>query len=226
MRGAGMDYTRAVMGRVVEIAKAAAKAHAGGARTYTAHQHADGTGVSQVLDLVTGGMCNRFVRQVYEVALGIPEQTWPYRAGRAIWTIDSLEAAGLGIKERNAADLKPGDIVGIHTGTFGHIAIYIGGGLVAENTSSSTRGTPRRAGTKLTPYDALADRVTHVFRLAETGIVVVRQSGTAGAVEVTRRAQLINGEAWGPVREMAAALGYAVDASELQTKSRITLAAR
>lgn len=219
-------YPRARINRVVEIAIEAAKAHKSGDETYLATEYAHGNGVADRLNLTEGGMCNRFVRQVFEVALGLDEQTWPYRAGRAIWTIDSLQAAGLGIKERNAADLKPGDIVGIHTGTFGHIAIYIGGGLVAENTSSSTRGTPRRAGTKLTPYDALADRVTHVFRLAETGIIVVRQSGTAGAVEVTRRAQLINGEAWGPVREMAAALGYAVDASELQTTSRITLAAR
>lgn len=219
-------YPRARINRVVEIAIEAAKAHKSGDETYLATEYAHGNGVADRLNLTEGGMCNRFVRQVFEVALGLDEQTWPYRAGRAIWTIDSLQAAGLGIKERNAADLKPGDIVGIHTGTFGHIAIYIGGGLVAENTSSSTRGTPRRAGTKLTPYDALADRVTHVFRLAETGIIVVRQSGTAGAVEVTRRAQLINGEAWGPVREMAAALGYAVDASELQTTSRITLTAR
>jgi hypothetical protein len=219
-------YPRARINRVVEIAIEAAKAHKSGDETYLATEYAHGNGVADRLNLTEGGMCNRFVRQVFEVALGLDEQTWPYRAGRAIWTIDSLQAAGLGIKERNAADLKPGDIVGIHTGTFGHIAIYIGGGLIAENTSSSTRGTPRRAGTKLTPYEALSGRVTHVFRLAETGIIVVRQSVTAGAVEVTRRAQLINGEAWGPVREMAAALGYAVDASELQTTSRITLAAR
>lgn len=214
------------MSRVVEVAKAAAKAHAAGAETYTAHQRSDGSGVSQVLNLAEGGMCNRFVRQVYEVALGLNEQTWPYRAGRAIWTLDSLEADRKGVEIGTMGDLQPGDIVGIRGGTFGHIAIYVGDGLVAENTSSDTRGTPRCKGTKLTPYSDLRERVTHVFRLAETGIVVVRQSGTAGAVEVTRRAQLINGEAWGPVREMAAALGYAVDASELQTKSKITLAAR
>lgn len=219
-------YPRARINRVVEIAIEAAKAHKVGDETYLATEYAHGNGVADRLNLVEGGMCNRFVRQCFEVALGLDEQTWPYRAGRAIWTIDSLEAAGLGIKERNAADLKPGDIVGIRGGTFGHIAIYVGDGLVAENTSSDTRGTPRCKGTKLTPYSDLRERVTHVFRLAETGIVVVRQSGTAGAVEVTRRAQLINGEAWGPVREMAAALGYAVDASELQTKSKITLAAR
>ncbi len=221
-----MAYPRARVSRVIELAIEAAKAHKAGATTYRATEFKDGNGVEQKLDLTTGGMCNRFVRQVFEVGLGLDEQMWPYRAGRAIWTIDSLQAAGLGIRERDAADLKPGDVVGIHQGTFGHIAIYVGDGLVAENTSSDTRGTPRCKGTKLTPYSELRDRVTHVFRLAETGIVVVRQSGTAGAVEVTRRAQLINGEAWGPVREMAAALGYAVDASELQTKSRITLAAR
>ena len=214
------------MSRVVEIAKAAAKAHAAGARSYTAHQHADGTGESQVLDLVTGGMCNRFVRQCYEVALGIPEQTWLYRAGRAVWTLDSLRSAGKAVDVDGVGDLQPGDIVGLRGGVYGHIAIYVGDGLIAENTSSNTRGTPRQAGTKLTPYADIAGRVTEVYRLAETGIVVVRQSGTAGAVEVTRRAVLIRGEVLAPVREMAWALGYAVDASELSTKGKVTLAAR
>ena len=214
-----MSYTRAVMSRVVEIAKAAAKAHAAGARTYTAHQHADGTGVSQVMDLVEGGMCNRFVRQVYEVALGIPEQTWPYRAGRAVWTLDSLEAAHKRVNV-GADGLQPGDIVGIHTGTFGHIAIYIGGGLVAENT---TRGTP--AGTKLTPYSALKERVTGIYRLAEPGISVVWKSSVPGAGDrlVTADARIIDGRAWAPVREMGVGLGFRVDASRLATEDRIIL---
>lgn len=220
-----MDYTRAVITRVGEIAYSAARAHAAGAETYTAHQHADGTGVSQVLDLVTGGMCNRFVRQVYEVALGIPEQTWPYRAGRAIWTIDSLEAAGLGIGPGLESDLLLGDIVGIHTGKFGHIAIYVGDGMVAENTSSKTRGNPRKIGTKLTPCEDLWDRVTGIYRLANTAIRVVWKLSVPGAGDrlVTDDAKLIDGRAWAPVREMGVGLGFRVDASRLATEDRIIL---
>jgi len=215
-----MSYTRAIMSRVVEVAKAAAKAHAAGARTYTAHQHADGTGVSQVMDLVTGGMCNRFVRQCFEVALGIPEQTWVYRAGRAVWTLDSLDAAGKGVGDA----MQPGDIVGIHTGKFGHIAIYVGAGMVAENTSSNTRGMPRQAGTKVTPYSALAERVTGIYRLAEPGILVtLRTLAPAPEVRVTDKARIIDGRAWAPVREMAQGLGLRVDASQLATDDRIVL---
>jgi len=220
-----MDYTRAVMSRVVEIAKAAAKAHAAGARTYTAHQHINGTGASQVLDLVTGGMCNRFVRQVYEVALGLNEQTWPYRAGRAIWTLDSLEADRKGVEIGTMGDLQPGDIVGIHTGTYGHIAIYVGDGMIAENTSSKTRGNPRKIGTKLTPCDDIWDRVTGIYRLANTGIRVVWKSSVPGAGDrlVTDDARIIDGRAWAPVREMAVGLGLRVDASRLATEDRIIL---
>jgi hypothetical protein len=163
------------------------------------------------------------VRQVFEVALGLDPFTWPYRAGRAIWTIDSLQAAGLGIGAREAADLKPGDVIGIHTGKSGHIAIYVGNGMVAENTISDTRGTPLEAGTKLAPYSALRDRVTHVFRLGATAITVVRHSVSAGTIMLTNRSELINGEAWAPVREMAQGLDFLVDASRLATEDRIIL---
>lgn len=217
-----MNYTRAVMSNVVRIAKAAAKANAAGARSYTAHQHADGTGESQVLDLVTGGMCNRFVRQCFEVALGIPEQTWLYRAGRAVWTLDTLRAAGKATSVAGVGDLEPGDIVGLRGGVFGHIAIYVGGGQIAENTSSNKRGTPRQ-GTRLTPYEDIARRVTEVYRLAEPGITIVRHSAKAGDVTLTTDARMIDGRAWAPVREMAQGLGFRVDASQLATEDRIIL---
>ena len=217
-------YSRDVMSNVVRIAKAAAEAHQRGHDSYLA-THEDGGGVSQLMNLAEGGMCNRFVRQVFEVALGLDPFTWPYRAGRAIWTIDSLQAAGLGIKERNAGDLKPGDIVGIHTGKSGHIAIYVGDGMIAENTSSKTRGNPRKIGTKVTPYSAIAERVTGIYRLAEPGITVARKSSVAGLpdVVITDQARIIDGRAWAPVREMAVGLGLRVDASRLATEDRIIL---
>lgn len=221
-----MGYPKPRMKRIVEIAVGAAEAHKAGARTYKATEHADGTGVSQTMDLATGGMCNRFARECYEVGLGLNAFCWPYGAGRAIWTLDKLDAAHAGIELCGTSGMMAGDIVGIHAGTYGHIAIYVGGGMVAENTISDTRGTPRCKGTKLTPYADLADRVTGIYRLAETAISVVRHSVAAGDITLTKRAQLIDGEAWAPVREMGVGLGYGVDASELQTHDRITLVAR
>jgi len=220
-------YSREAISNVIRIAKAAATEHQKGNDSYLA-THEDGGGVSQRMNLAEGGMCNRFVRQCYEVGLGIAQQTWPYRAGRAIWTIDSLEAAGLGIGPGLESDLLPGDIVGIHTGKSGHIAIYVGDGTVAENTISATRGKPRKAGTKLTPYADLADRVTDIFRLADTAIRVVWKSSVPGVGDrlVTSDAKLIGGRAWAPVREMGVGLGFSVDASQLNREGSIVLSER
>jgi len=99
----------------------------------------------------------------------------------------------------------------------------VGDGLIAENTSSNTRGTPRQAGTKLTPYADIAGRVTEVYRLAEPGITIVRHSAKAGDVTLTTDARLIDGRVWAPVREMGVGLGFRVDASRLATEDRIIL---
>lgn len=159
-----MTYTNAAIMRVVEIAVGAARAHQAGATVWTP----PGVAHPQKFDLRTGGMCNRFVRQVHETALGLRPFSWPYRAGRAIRTLDALDAAGFGIGRPAVSALRPGDIIGNRSGTAGHIAIFVGvlDGVptIAENTSSATRGNPRRAGTKLT---ALADMTwTVAYRLA------------------------------------------------------------
>jgi hypothetical protein len=107
---------------------------------------------SQLFALNVGGMCNRFVRQTFETALGLPEQTWVFRGTTASDTLDALSFAGY---EVHMDDLQPGDILGHTAGKFGHIALYVGDYygdgrfLVAENTSW-TGGFPEKPGTKIT----------------------------------------------------------------------------
>lgn len=97
-------------------------------------------------DITESGMCARFVRECHEAALGHAEQTWPYRGARALDVNDNLKAAGLTVTDR-----QRGDVVCFSGGEYGHIVVWLGDGLVAENTSSSKRGDPRAAGTKITP---------------------------------------------------------------------------
>ena len=123
---------------------------------------------AQRLDLKQGGYCARFVRQVYETACGFGEGTWKYAAGSALEMCEKLAAAGHTVGDHS---LVPGDIIGINrnSGPYGHIAIYVGKvdgkDCIAENTSSTTRGNPRSAGTKLTPLSDVIERVTGVYRL-------------------------------------------------------------
>jgi len=106
----------------------------------------------QEFDLTTGGFCNRFIRQAFETALGLPEQSWPYRGATAKESLGKLTAAGY---EISMDDLQPGDILGNTAGKYGHIALYVGNWygdgrlLVCENTSW-TGGFPEKPGTKIT----------------------------------------------------------------------------
>lgn len=214
-----MIYTNAAIRRVVEIAIGAAKAHQAGATVWTP----SGVEHPQPFDLHTGGMCNMFVRQVHETALGLRPFTWPYRAGRAVWTLDSLQAGGFGIGRPAVSALRPGDIIGNRSGTHGHIAIYVGelGGVptIAENTISDSRGNPRRAGTKLT---ALADMTWVVaFRLAEA-------EGAPGAIAVYVDGKrigdgvLIGNQTMVHSRSLGDALGCKVDWDAKAREVRIT----
>jgi len=124
-------------------------------------------GSRQSFDLDEGGMCNRFVRQVFETALGLVPFSWAYRGGTAKVTNGKLEDAG---REVPIADRQPGDILDIEMAGPGHICIYLGREydpnkeLVAENTSA-TRGYPLRPGTKVTRYSVLVGRVSACYRL-------------------------------------------------------------
>jgi hypothetical protein len=113
-----------------------------------------------VFDLVTGGYCARFVRQCHDAALGQGEWVWPYKSPTA-WDMEVvLRAAGL-----NTNNPQAGDIVCVNGsgGRPGHVAIFIGDGLIAENTSSGAHGDPLSPGTKISPLSVVADRITGYY---------------------------------------------------------------
>jgi len=145
---------------VIKVATEAVKARAAGKTSVKLGSGA----AAQVFDLTTGGFCNRFIRQVFEVAIGLPAFTWYFGARKACETLKKLEPYRVPLKDR-----RPGDILGF-AGDPGHIALYMGNeydddkDLIAENTSA-TRGFPRPPGTKVTAYDAVRRRVTGCYRL-------------------------------------------------------------
>lgn len=100
-----------------------------------------------------GGMCSRFIREVYQAATGRPAAGM--FGNPATQTARLLRAAGFSIGD--TSDLKPGDIL-YRSGGPGHVALYMGTKepghegveIIAENTSVGSRGFPRRPGTKYT----------------------------------------------------------------------------
>lgn len=150
------EQKRAVIRRAIE----AVQARIDGAESISL-----GSGVAQAFSLDEGGYCNRFVRQVFETALGLRPFAWRFAAARACQTLQKLEPYRVPLKQR-----QPGDILGF-AGDPGHICLYLGRDadpakeLVAENTSSARRGYPQKAGTKLTRFSTLQARVTGCYRL-------------------------------------------------------------
>lgn len=153
-------YTDAHRKAVIARAREAVQARASGksAATY-------GMGTArQVFNFETGGYCNRFIRQVFETALGLKPFSWYFGAAKAKETLRKLSTYKVPLSQR-----QPGDILGF-PGDPGHIAIYLGKEyqadkeLIAENTSA-TRGFPRPPGTKVTSYAAVKSRVDGCYRL-------------------------------------------------------------
>ena len=103
----------------------------------------------QTFDLEKGGYCNRYIRQIFETALGLKPFAWYFGDATARKTLDKLKPYVL----LKGAKLQEGDIIGWYDGcgVYGHIALYIGGEkkLIAENTSAK-RGDPKPPGTKVT----------------------------------------------------------------------------
>lgn len=127
-------------------------------------------GARQTFDLEKGGMCGRFVRQVFETALGLSPFSWYFGAARACYMLKKLKPYEVPLSE-----VQAGDILGFN-GNPGHIAIYIGGAfdpnkkLTAENTISGKRGYPQKPGTKVS---SLTDQIkqhgwTKAYRLFPT----------------------------------------------------------
>jgi hypothetical protein len=147
------DLMRKVVARAIEVGKIAAA---------DPHKHRvtfDGF----EFDLLKGGMCQEFVRECFESAVGWAARSWQYAAPSAKIALQRMDRDGFRVKDAP----RVGDVIGHCSGTYGHIAIVVGnfGGKLtcAENTSSRSRGNPLREGTKLTAVSAMPG-ITHVIR--------------------------------------------------------------
>lgn len=205
-------YSQKVMNLAVNYAVDAAEAHADGEGAIT---FAKGQPWSQSFDLVEGGMCCRFVRMIFEVASATPPGKWGYRGLKARDTLRALRVAGTAVDRRKAP--LPGDIIGVETGTYGHIALCIGKYndhlCVAENTSDNIRGNPPQAGTKITQYAELLPRVTSIYSLLEPKVQekVIITVGAAGQTVVQEMpATLLDYTLFVPIRPMADLLGFTI----------------
>ncbi len=180
-------------------------------------------------NLIKGGMCSRFARQATEESMGTgeggmasfgPNTHDPKRpfACCAAATEVNLRQAGYQVPEGG-----PGDVVCFNNPpaggkcstcgrTVGHIGIYLGGGQVAENTSSGKRGDPRKPGTKISPLDEIGpSRVSGYYRVvasvpAGDPLIVL----LPGSTEILCRARVESDVTRCDLRLLAEALGYEV----------------
>jgi len=150
---------------VLAVALQVCEAHAAGSKAWTMGSPA------QTFDLVTGGWCGRFVRQVYEVAQHLPAGAFQFAAPSAACCEYRLMQAGLKVMDPN-----PGDILCLNGSVpshllnnidwqranrnFGHIAIHLSDESFAENTSSG-----RGPGTVVSRYSEIAGRTRTYYRV-------------------------------------------------------------
>lgn len=121
------------------------------------------------------GWCARFVRQVHEAACNLADGIMTSSHGGPHACCASATEVNLRGSGYKVASAVPGAIVCFNNPAsggkcstcgraVGHIGIYLGDGLVAENTSSAKRGDPRAAGTKITKLsDIGASRVSGYY---------------------------------------------------------------
>jgi len=132
---------QALLARVVQFAQAAGEAAQGSPGS--SELSVGGRSVAAI----PGGMCDKFARQIQELAMEITEGSWQFRELTAAQTEHKLI-----IDNRQIGGCIPGAVGCWDDGSVGHIVTYIGSGYVAENTSG-TRGNPSRPGTKITKLD-------------------------------------------------------------------------
>ena len=141
-------------------------------------------------DLVAGGWCLRFVRQCYAAAQRAVDPScderdydaFPWLNRYASQACRTLQKGGRGTFGAfgPTSEPSPGDIIGISPGYTvpGHIGIFLGRGLFAENTSSTARGP----GTVISEIEEVQSRVTGYYRVlssvAQEDLKVVAPDGT------------------------------------------------
>lgn len=161
---------------VVAVAQEIVAARLAGRSTYAAH--------GRTFNLTQGGMCSRFVRQACEAVAGVPEYGLSSGNGGPFACCAAATEVNLrGMGKQVAQDAgtivcfnspAAGGRCGTCGRTVGHIGIYLGGGRVAENTSSASRGAPRAAGTKVSTLAEIgASRVNGYYALFPAAASVV-----------------------------------------------------
>lgn len=155
------------------IARAAAEAHE---RQHLSHVTINGVR----FNLTETGYCARFVRLVHEAVLRLPPWGWAWNAANARYMEAKLKANGLGVEEP-----EPGDVVAFNrrTGRYGHIGIFLGDGLFAENTSSKVRGP----GTVISDLSRMASRISGYYRPLRSA----REASLPETVKVVRLANMV-----------------------------------
>jgi len=151
--------------RVVQYAIQAAEAHAQGQQAITIGVG----GMRQKLNLVEAHYCARFVRQIYETALGLRRMSWPFCAPNARGMEENLRPHRLS----RTGERRPGDVVGMSTdstGPAGHNGIFVGAEadpkktMIVHNSSGTRDGWPHVQGTKLSLWLEIRPRVTGIYR--------------------------------------------------------------
>lgn len=119
-----------------------------------------------VFATIEKGYCSRFVRLCH-LAAGLPTAAFGCCAHS---TAQHLRGEKRDVNTPARGDIAVFTNSGPRCSVCGqavwHIAVYLGNGMVAENTSSSTRGDPRAAGTKITPLEQIGiSRIWGYFSL-------------------------------------------------------------
>jgi len=160
------------------------------------------------------GYCSRFVRLCHQAA-GLHTGLFGCCANT---TGDNLREYGKAVTVPRRGDITVWTNSGYRCSVCGqnvyHIAVYLGGARYAENTSSGSRGDPRKAGTKISTFPEIGrTRVWGHFSLqppVEKPQVVLMPEGTV----VECRLTFENDRARVDLRPLAEALGREVDARE------------
>lgn len=180
-------------------------------------------------ELTDVGMCSEFVRECSEAAWDcVPHGlstsaahpvAGPYFGGSAKQTERLLSGGG-----KHTANPKRGDIVcfNINSGVYGHVGIYLGNGLFAENTSSRDRGP----GFVISNLSKMQGRVTGYY-----SILPARQTAIAPHdpplligldQEVVCEGKMIDGTMWTPTRKTVEACAKGLTWHSEQGKAYIT----
>jgi hypothetical protein len=153
----------------VDVARRVVAARKAGQRSVTINK--------TKFDTVASGWCTQFVREAHEAACNVAEGALMSHHGGPFACCASATEVNLRGSGYKVASAVPGSIVCFNNPAsggacktcgraVGHIGIYLGDGLVAENTSSAKRGDPRAAGTKITKLsDIGASRVSGYYAM-------------------------------------------------------------